>query len=76
MGFGYWLIGKLFLFILGAIWCKEVIERFRSDVTEFREAKATGDRAAIGVIWLLTLGIMILMSIFVVSTLVVIIKEM
>ena len=75
MSFGYVLLGKVLLYVLGAIWCKEVIGRFHSDVTEFKGARDAGHKGVIVFIWMLTLGIMILMATVAVYTIVTIVKD-
>ena len=52
------------LLVAGVLWCKEILGRWRNDVDELR----TGDRTrqiVTVVIWLLTVGIIILIVNFV-----------
>ncbi len=49
------------LYILGVLWCYEIIGRFRQDVQELRELKEFSRKAAIIFIWIITVIIGILL---------------
>lgn len=52
------------LFVLGVIWCKEVISRFRSDVEELRGCEDKVRKAVIVGIWAVTvlIALMVIIS--------------
>ena len=60
----YWIVVQVGLLIFGFIWCKEVIGRFRSDLTDLKETDDAGHKGVIVFFWLVTVIIMILMAIF------------
>ena len=64
MASGHYILAQVFLVILGFLWCKEVLGRFRSDLTDFKETRDSGLKGAIVFYWVLTLLIMIVMAIF------------
>ena len=43
------------LYVLGVVWCYQVIRRFREDVQEIREVKEGARRGAIIFVWVLTI---------------------
>ena len=49
------------LYILGVLWCYEIIGRFRQDVQELRELKEFTRKAAIIFIWAITVLIAIVL---------------
>ncbi len=49
------------LYILGVLWCYEIIGRFRQDVQELREVKEFTRKAAIIFIWAITVVIAIVL---------------
>ena len=49
------------LYVLGVVWCYQVIRRFREDVQEIREVKEAARRGAIIFIWALTVIIAIVL---------------
>ena len=49
------------LYILGVLWCYEVIGRFREDIREIRELKGVTRKAVIIFIWILTVIIAIVL---------------
>ncbi len=49
------------LYILGVLWCYEIIGRFREDVQEIREVKEFTRKAAIIFIWAITVVIAIVL---------------
>lgn len=49
------------LYVLGVLWCYEIIRRFREDVKEIREVKEFSRKAAIIFIWAITVIIAIVL---------------
>ncbi len=49
------------LYIIGVLWCYEIIRRFREDVKEIREVKEFTRKAAIIFIWAITVIIAIVL---------------
>jgi hypothetical protein len=49
------------LYIIGVLWCYEIVRRFREDVKEIREVKEFTRKAAIIFIWALTVIIAIVL---------------
>jgi len=49
------------LYVLGVVWCYQVIGRFREDVQEIREVKEGARRGAIIFIWVLTVIIAVVL---------------
>jgi uncharacterized membrane protein SpoIIM required for sporulation len=49
------------VYVLGLWWCYEVIARFRDDVKELREVKDFTRRAAIIIVWCMTIIIAIVL---------------
>lgn len=56
---------KVALFVVGVFWCKEILGRWREDVSSLRELKDPVRRGAIVAVWLVTLGIIFLMAWFI-----------
>lgn len=55
------ILAMFALYVLGVWWCYEVIARFRDDVEELREVKETSRRAAIIIVWGITVIIAVLL---------------
>ena len=55
------VVADAVLFALGLYWCREMARRWRRDLSEFRRARDTSDRAAIGIVWALTVLIAVAM---------------
>ncbi len=58
---GFALVG---LYILGLLWCYEVIGRFREDIQEIRELKEITRKSAVIFIWAITVIIAIVLIVF------------
>ena len=61
----YGLVFKAILLVLGLWWCKDVLGRLRSDIAELKESDDSAHKGVIVFYWILTVGIMILLAIFV-----------
>ncbi len=59
------------LYIIGVLWCYEIVRRFREDVKEIREVKEFSRKGAIIFIWALT----VIIAIVLIKYSMVIIKE-
>ena len=57
----FFTLAMVGLYVLGVVWCYQVIRRFREDVQEIREVKEGARRGAIIFIWVLTVIIAIVL---------------
>jgi len=64
MSIRFSIVSKVILPILGIIWCKEVICRFRKDLSELKTAKNNIIKGVIVFYWILTIGIIYLLTDF------------
>ena len=64
MGFGYGMVLRVLLLVIGVLWCRDVFGRFRSDVAVIRESDDRGHKAVVIFWWILTAGVVLLMLSF------------
>jgi hypothetical protein len=62
MFFG-WAIALTVLYVCGVYWCYEVIGRLREDLKELREPDENVRKAAIIIIWFITVAIAVILVI-------------
>ncbi len=60
-----WAYGGAFLFLLGFLWCREILGRFHSDLEELKKTQNSGEKAVILFFWVLTVPIMIVMAVII-----------
>ena len=48
------------LFVFGLVWCKEIFDRFRSDVACLKESRTITEKVVIVFYWVLTVGVLAL----------------
>jgi len=61
-GQAMFVVLKAIVLVFGIFWCKEILGRWREDVSSLRELKDWTRRGAIIAVWLVTLGIIYLMA--------------
>jgi hypothetical protein len=59
---GFQIFGMFAAYIACAYWCYEVVARGRDDLTELREAKETGRKIGIIIVWAITIMIAIFLA--------------
>jgi hypothetical protein len=57
----FYVLALAGLYVLGLVWCYEVIGRFREDIREIREVKEVTRKGAIIFIWIITVIIAIVL---------------
>lgn len=60
-------IGQAVLLVLGLLWWREILQRFREDLTQLLRPSQGSDRGVVVFLWALTLGIGVFMALFVLS---------
>ncbi|MCZ6690417.1 MAG: hypothetical protein O7H41_12500 [Planctomycetota bacterium] len=60
-----WAYGGAFVFLLGLLWCREILGRFHSDLEEFKKTQDSGEKAVLLFFWVLTVPIMIVMAVII-----------
>lgn len=61
----FWTVLQAVLLVLGILWCREILGRFREDLALVRAPKKEGDRGVVLVYWILTVAVIALMARFV-----------
>ena len=60
-------IGQAVLVVLGLLWWREILQRFREDLAQLLRPRQGSDRGVVVFLWALTLGIGVFTARFVLS---------